>query len=54
MHVVIGRATQCSTAVIIAGANVLNLLLHPFKCGAVNSLLINTKVGIKMLYSSSP
>ena len=50
LHVLIDIATQCSTAVIIAGANVvLNLLIHPFKCATVNSILmniINTKAGI--------
>lgn len=56
LHVLIDVATHCWTAVITAGANiVLNLLIHPFKCDTVNSILmsiVNTKVGIIALYLS--
>lgn len=54
--VLIEIATQCWTAVIIAGASVvLKLIIHPFQCATVNSVLrsvINTKVGITALDSS--
>lgn len=48
--------TQCNTAGIIAGADVvLDLLISPFRGAAVNSILmslVDTKVGITAFYSS--
>lgn len=56
LHVLKSIVTQCSTAIITADANVvLNLLIHPFECATVNSILtstVNTKAGIIALYSS--
>ena len=51
-----GTILQCPTVVIIADANVvLNLLIHPFTCATVISILmsiIKTKVGIIALHTS--
>lgn len=54
LYVLVNIVTQCYTAIIVAGDNILNLLMHPFKCTTATSILmriINTKVRITAFYS---